>query len=72
MYPACKIYYGECDHCRDNYLRETVRNTVTRWSEYNNPDGKSELAEQIKGILIVYSIRRFYAQLLHRNISGRN
>ena len=48
MYLACKIYYGECDHCGDNYLGETWRNTVTRWSEYNNPDRKSELAEHIK------------------------
>ena len=47
-YSACKIYYGECEHCGDNYIGETVRNTVTRWSEHNNPDHKSELAEHIK------------------------
>ena len=48
LYPACKIYYGECEHCRDNSIEEAVRNTVTRWSEHNNPDHKSELAEHIK------------------------
>ena len=47
-YSACKIYYGECEHCKDNYIGETVRNTVTRWSEYNKPDHKSGLAEHIK------------------------
>ena len=46
--PACKIYYGECEHDGDNYIEETVRNTVTRWSEHNSPDHKSELAEHIK------------------------
>ena len=30
LYPACKIYYGECEQCGDNYIGETVRNTVTR------------------------------------------
>ena len=24
LYPAYKIYYGECEHCRDNYTGETV------------------------------------------------
>ena len=47
--PVCKIYYGECEHYGDNYIEETVRNTVTRWSEHNSPDHKSELAEHIKG-----------------------
>ena len=48
LYPACKIYYGEFQHCGDNYIGETVRNRVTRWSEHNDPDHKSELAEHIK------------------------
>ena len=33
---------------RDNYIGETVKNTVTRWSEHNNPEHKSEPAEDIK------------------------
>ena len=45
LYPVCKIYYGECEHCRDNYIGETVRNTVNT----------------LKEILIMYSIGRFYA-----------
>ena len=49
LYPACKMYYGKCEHCGDNYIGETVRNTVTRWSEHNNTGHKSEPAEHIKG-----------------------
>ena len=30
LYPACKIYYGECEQCGDNCIGETVLNTVTR------------------------------------------
>ena len=48
LYPVCKIYYGECEYCGDNYIGETVWNTVTRWSKHNNPDRKSEPAENIK------------------------
>ena len=48
LYPACKIHYGEYEHCGDNYIEETVQNTVTRWSQHNNPDHKSESAEHIK------------------------
>ena len=29
LHLACKTYYGECEHCRENYIGETVRNTVT-------------------------------------------
>ena len=47
MYPKCKIYYGEYEQCKNNYIGETVRNTVTHWLEHN-PDQKSEPAEHIK------------------------
>ena len=40
LYPACKIYYEECEHCEDNYIGETVQNTDTRWCGHNNPDHK--------------------------------
>ena len=52
LYPACKIYYGGCEQCRDNYIGETVRNTITRWSEHNNSDHKSEPAEHINESVI--------------------
>ena len=48
QYPAFKIYYGECKHCGNNYIGETVRNTVTRQSKHSNPDQKSEPTEHIK------------------------
>ena len=48
LYPACKIYYGKCEHCGDNYIGETYVITVTRWSEHDNPDHKSEPVEHIK------------------------
>ena len=48
LYPACKIYYGECEQCWDNSIGETVWNTVTHWSEHNNLGHKSEPAEHIK------------------------
>ena len=57
-YPACEIYYGECEQNGDNYIGKTVRNTVTRWLEHNNPD-KSEAAEHI------------YAQVLYRSTLKR-
>ena len=71
MYPACKIYYGVCEHCRDNYIGKTVRNTVTRCSEHNNSNHKSEPAEHIK-INIDHVFKwKVLSQLPHRNISGR-
>ena len=48
LYQVYKMYYRECQHCGNNYIGETVRNTVTRWSEHNNPDHKSEPAEHIE------------------------
>ena len=35
LYPACKIYYGVCESGKD-YIGETKRNTITRWSEHDN------------------------------------
>ena len=65
LYPACKTYYGECEQCRGKYKGETVQNTATRWSGHSNPDHKSEHIKRNIGH------GRFYAHLLHRNISGR-
>ena len=49
LYPACKIYHGECEHCGDNYIRESIRSILTRWSGHNNPNHKSEPAEHMSG-----------------------
>ena len=68
LYPACKIYYGEYEQYRGKHKGETVPNTATRGSGYSNPDHKSEPLECIKRNI---GHGRFYAQLLHRNISGR-
>ena len=48
LYLEYKIYCEECKQCRDNYIGETVWNTVTSWLKHNNPDCKSEPAENIK------------------------
>ena len=72
LYPTCKIYFGKCEHCGDNYIGETY--------VIQSPDGQSMIIlitnqnrlNTLKEILIIYSIGRFYAQLIHRNISGRN
>ena len=42
-HPACKIYEGVCS-CGSTYIGETKRNVELRWSEHNNPKGKSEPA----------------------------
>ena len=47
LYPACKIYYCKCK-CGKDYLRETIRNTATRWSGHNNPTHKLGPAQHIK------------------------
>ena len=44
--PACKIYYGACE-CGEDYIRETNRNTITRWSEHDNPTKDSETANHL-------------------------
>ena len=41
LYPACKIYYGVCE-CGEDYIGETKRNTITRWSEHDNATKDSE------------------------------
>ena len=45
-YPSCKIYLGTCS-CGSSYIGETKRNTLVRWSEHNNPRGKSEPAKHL-------------------------
>ena len=35
LYPACKIYYEVCEYAKD-YISETKRNIITRWSQHDN------------------------------------
>ena len=72
LHPACKIYFGECEQCRNNYISKTVGNTVTP------PVGRNIIIlitrqirlNKLKEILIIYSNGRLYAQFLHTNILG--
>ena len=41
LYPACKMYYGVCK-CGEDYIGETKRNTILRWSEHDNVTEHSE------------------------------
>ena len=40
-YPSCKIYEGVWS-CKENYIGESKRNVVTRWSEHENLNKDSE------------------------------
>ena len=69
LYPACKIYYREREHYGDNYIGETVRNTVTRWLEHINPDHKMEPAEYIrKNIDHVFNWKISYPALSQKHL----
>ena len=46
LYSACKIYYGVCE-CGEDYIGETKRNTITRWSEHDNATKDSEPARHL-------------------------
>ena len=37
LYPSCKIYYGKCKQCGEDYVGETKRNCLTSWREHDNP-----------------------------------
>ena len=46
LYAVCKIYYGVCE-CGEDYISETNRNTITRWSKHDNPTKDSESARHL-------------------------
>ena len=46
LYPGCKIYYGVRE-CGEDYIGETKRNTITRWSEHDNATKDSEPARHL-------------------------
>ena len=45
-YPSCKIYEGVCSF-KQNYIDETKRNVITRWSEHENPNKDSAPAKHL-------------------------
>ena len=45
-YPSCKIHEGVCSF-KQNYIGETKRNVITRWSEHENPNKDSEPAKHL-------------------------
>ena len=47
LYPTCKIYYGKCKKCGEDYVGETKGNCITRWKEHGNPTHKFEPARHI-------------------------
>ena len=44
---SCLIYDGNC-LCGENYVGESVRNVVLRWTEHENPNKQSEPAKHLK------------------------
>ena len=44
LHPACKIY-GRIYSCESTYVGEIKRNVEVRYSEHNNPSGKSETSK---------------------------
>ena len=44
---SCVVYHGTCS-CANNYIRETIRNVVTRIDEHEQPNSKSELSKHLK------------------------
>ena len=47
-YPACLIYKGTCS-CGEEYIGETKRNALDRWSEHENSEkGTSEPAKHLR------------------------
>ena len=76
LYPSCKIYYGKCKQCGEDYVGETKRNYVTHWREHDNPTHKSETARHRKNhvehgfewsILCNAPIKEHLRKILKRN-----
>ena len=47
LYPSCKIYYGKCKQCGEDYVGEMKRKCITCWREHDNSTHKSEPARHI-------------------------
>ena len=46
FYPVCKTYCGVCEYEKD-YLSETKRKAIKRWSEHDNPTKDFEQARYL-------------------------
>ena len=46
-HPSCKIYEGVCS-CGNNYIGETGRNVITRWTEHENVKLNSDPAKHLR------------------------
>ena len=44
-YP-CKVYEGVCS-CKENYIGESKRNSITHWNEHENSNKDSEPAKDL-------------------------
>ena len=64
---ACKIYYGVFE-CGEDYIGETKRNTITRWSEHDNATKDSEQAWHLNKHINHFLPGKFYATSLKRMI----
>ena len=76
LYRSCKIYYGKCKQCGEDYVGETKRNYITHWREHDNPTHKSETARHRKNhvergfessILCNAPIKEHLRKILKRN-----
>ena len=70
LYPACKIYYGVCEWVED-YIGETKRNTITRWSEHDDATKDSEPARHLNKHITMFLPGKFYATPLKTLISAK-
>ena len=65
LHHACKIYKGICS-CESTYVGETKLNVEVRYSEHNQPSGKSKPSKHLIRILTMYLPGQLFA--LHQKV----
>ena len=55
------VYEGNCS-CGENYVRESMRNVVLRWADYEDPNKQLETAKYLK----YFPDNRFELEVLTR------